>query len=86
MSDELDVLGVNEAFYDAFSRRDIEALDRLWAAEGPLACIHPGWDAIRGSAAVVASFLAILRRRSLTADHWSVLSTHRRTSTATSRS
>jgi ketosteroid isomerase-like protein len=60
MSDELDVLGVNEAFYDAFSRRDMDALERLWAEDGPLACVHPGWDAIRGKAAVLASFRAIL--------------------------
>ncbi len=59
MSDELDVLGVNEAFYDAFTRRDFDALERLWA-EGPLVCVHPGWDAIRGKSAVLASFRAIL--------------------------
>ena len=49
MSDELDVLGVHEALYVGCSRRDLGALERLWvAAEGPLVCIHPGWDAIRG--------------------------------------
>jgi ketosteroid isomerase-like protein len=60
MGDELDVLGVNEAFYDAFSRRDIEALERLWAEDGQLACIHPGWEAILGRDEVLASFRAIL--------------------------
>jgi ketosteroid isomerase-like protein len=60
MTDELDVLGVNEAFYDAFSRRDIDAIERLWAEEGALSCIHPGWDALRGRKEVLSSFRAIL--------------------------
>src|SRR5437879_1822792 len=57
---EAAVLAANEAFYAAFRRRDAEAMDRLWARNAPVACIHPGWDALRGRAPVVASFRAIL--------------------------
>ena len=48
MSDEEAVLAANEAFYRAFAARDFAAMDALWAAEAPVACIHPGWDALVG--------------------------------------
>ena len=44
---ELDaVLFANEAFYRAFADRDMDAMEDLWAASGPVCCIHPGWEAI----------------------------------------
>ena len=60
MSDEDAVLAANEAFYRAFTARDFAAMDALWAAEAPVACIHPGWDALVGRAAVMESWAAIL--------------------------
>ena len=60
MSDEDAVLAANEAFYRAFAARDLAAMDALWAAEAPVACIHPGWDALVGRAAVMESWAAIL--------------------------
>lgn len=60
-SEETRILAANEAFYEAFSRRDFAAMDALWAREAPVACIHPGWDAIRGREEVMASWRAILQ-------------------------
>ena len=55
-----DVLAANAAFYSAFSRRDLRALEELWAHTVDLACTHPGWDVLRGRPAVLQSFRAIL--------------------------
>ncbi len=57
---ELEVLDANSAFYAAFDRRDPDAMEGLWAEEAPVACIHPGWDVLRGRAEVLASWRAIL--------------------------
>jgi ketosteroid isomerase-like protein len=57
---EFDVLDANSAFYSAFSGRDLEAMDALWAEEAPVVCVHPGWDALRGRDAVMESWRAIL--------------------------
>jgi ketosteroid isomerase-like protein len=60
MSRDFEVLEANEAFYRAFEARDADAMDALWAQRAPVACIHPGWDALDGRARVVGSFRAIL--------------------------
>jgi ketosteroid isomerase-like protein len=60
MADEDDVLTANRRFYEAFTRRDIAAVEELWATEAPVACIHPGWDALRGREEVLESWRAIL--------------------------
>lgn len=60
MSVEAEVLAANAAFYDAFSRRDVAAMEALWAVRAPVACVHPGWDALRGRDEVMTSWRAIL--------------------------
>ncbi len=40
------VLFANEAFYRAFADGDGKAMDALWAREAPVACVHPGWQAL----------------------------------------
>jgi hypothetical protein len=60
MTEETDVLAANDAFYAVFARRDLDAMEDLWSRRAPVACIHPGWDALRGRDAVIASFRAIL--------------------------
>ncbi len=57
---DIEVLEANEAFYRAFAARDVDAMDAAWAREAPVACIHPGWDALDGRAEVLGSFRAIL--------------------------
>lgn len=55
------VLAANRGFYAAFRGRDPSVMDRIWARVSPVACVHPGWNAIHGRDAVLASFRAILR-------------------------
>lgn len=62
--DEADVLSRNRAFYAAFRQRDLQSMDELWAKAVPVACIHPGWQAIRGRAQVMESWRAILAQAS----------------------
>lgn len=57
---EAEVLSVNQAFYAAFSRRDIEAMEALWSTRLEIACVHPGWDALVGRREVLHSWRAIL--------------------------
>jgi ketosteroid isomerase-like protein len=60
MMRDIEVLEANEAFYRAFAARDVAAMDAAWARQAPVACIHPGWDALDGREEVVGSFRAIL--------------------------
>ncbi|CAL1240579.1 nuclear transport factor 2 family protein [Candidatus Methylocalor cossyra] len=54
------VLFANEAFYHAFSQRDFPAMERLWAREWPVVCIHPGWPALTDYTAILESWRRIL--------------------------
>ena len=48
------------AFYAAFEAGDVRAMSAIWL-DGPSAlCIHPGGDALRGSAEIRRSWRAIL--------------------------
>lgn len=38
-----EVTKANEAFYDAFENLDIAKMDRVWAHQEYVTCIHPGW-------------------------------------------
>ena len=60
MAEHEAVLFANEAFYRAFADRDSAAMDAVWAAEAPVACIHPGWNALTGRDQVMASWRRIL--------------------------
>jgi ketosteroid isomerase-like protein len=55
-----DVLVANQAFYKAFASRDFAAMEALWATGIPVACIHPGWNVLRGRDLVIASWRSIL--------------------------
>ena len=46
--DEVEVLAQNRAFYAAFRQRDLDSMDELWATRAKVACVHPGWQPIRG--------------------------------------
>lgn len=58
--DETEVLSKNRAFYAAFAQRDLMRMDDLWARNAAVACVHPGWQPIRGRPQVMASWRAIL--------------------------
>ena len=62
MADDTAVLTANRAFYRAFRDGDLGAMDALWARAAPVACIHPGWSALVGRDAVMASWRDIFHR------------------------
>ena len=43
-----DVAAINAAFYDAFERRDLEAMAAVWRHSDDVVCVHPGWPILRG--------------------------------------
>src|SRR3982074_2657984 len=55
------VLSANRAFYRAFSERDAEAMDQIWAPTGAVVCLHPGQAPLHARAEIMASWRAILR-------------------------
>ncbi len=64
MSEHAAILFANEAFYRAFADRDYKAMDAVWAQEGPITCIHPGWGALAGRTEVLESWKRILDNES----------------------
>ncbi len=59
-SDHDAVLAANRDFYQAFARRDHEAMAALWSEDEPVTCIHPGWQGLFGRDAVMSSWRAIM--------------------------
>lgn len=60
MSEHDAILFANTAFYAAFAARDAEAMEKAWAKNRPVSCIHPGRPVIAGWDAVMRSWRAIL--------------------------
>ena len=54
------LLFANDSFYRAFAARDMTAMAELWAETQPVFCLHPGWPALFGRAAVLESWQRIL--------------------------
>src|SRR5260370_3202122 len=54
------LLAANLEFYRAFTMHDLPAMERVWAAETPVLCLHPGWELLRGRSAVLESWRQIL--------------------------
>ena len=46
----------NARFYRALEELDLPAMDALWAHEGWVRCVHPGWDILVGWDAVRESW------------------------------
>lgn len=59
--DDAEVLFANERFYTAFAEGDSEAMEDLWAKQGAVCCLHPGWEPLHDRAQVIASWNAILQ-------------------------
>jgi hypothetical protein len=49
----------NARFYRALETLDVEAMERLWAHEGWVRCVHPGWEILAGWEAVRQSWAQI---------------------------
>ena len=59
MTDQDAVLAANLEFYRAFAARDLAAMDALWARQAPVACLHPGWSALKDREAIMESWARI---------------------------
>ncbi len=59
MNDIEELLAANAEYYRAFNSRDFAAMSRIWA-DNHVSCIHPGWPALMGRDAVIASYRGIL--------------------------
>jgi ketosteroid isomerase-like protein len=55
------VQACNQAFYDAFEARDIDAMSDLWEHTDRVTCTHPGWAVLHGWGAVAASWVAMFQ-------------------------
>jgi len=53
---ERDVLDTNENFYQAFNRGDLNLMKSVWADNDSVACIHPGWEVLRGFDVIIQSW------------------------------
>lgn len=53
------VLAANQAFYDAFEARDLDAMSQVWEHSDRVTCVHPGWASLRGWGAVAGSWVAL---------------------------
>ncbi|HEY9879744.1 MAG TPA: nuclear transport factor 2 family protein [Leptolyngbyaceae cyanobacterium] len=47
-SDRDAILDANKAFYRAFEKKDLEAMEALWSKGTGCLCIHPGRSALKG--------------------------------------
>jgi hypothetical protein len=63
MTNNSEILAVNDAFYRAFEKKDIEAMSAVWSQGNGSLCIHPGWDILRGWKAISTSWQKIFNYR-----------------------
>ena len=57
-----EVEAANAAMYAAFETGDVDLMEAVWDVEEPEAvvCVHPGWPMLRGRAAVLRSWSAVM--------------------------
>jgi uncharacterized protein (TIGR02246 family) len=53
---------VENAFYDAMARADLEMMMALWADDEEIFCVHPGAPRLQGQTAIRESFEMIFER------------------------
>lgn len=70
------IKAANSAFYRAFRERDFASMERIWASEVPVACIHPGMAPLIGRDAVMASWRGILGHPGAPSLHSSAVRVH----------
>jgi ketosteroid isomerase-like protein len=57
------VLATNDRFYRALSLADLGAMERLWVPSDEAVCVHPGWPALYGWAAIRESWQRIFQNQ-----------------------
>lgn len=60
--EEEEVARANQAFYEAFEARSLDAMASVWEHSDRATCTHPGWPTLRGWGQVAASFGVIFER------------------------
>ena len=53
------IIEVNQKFYDAFNKNDIELMIGIWLNDSTSQCIHPGWDVLNGFEPIMISWQKI---------------------------
>lgn len=65
MADDRDaVIAANQAFYRAFEKKDIEAMEAVWSKGIGCLCVHPGRDALKGWQEIRTSWAQIFKNTS----------------------
>jgi ketosteroid isomerase-like protein len=59
---------VENAFYDAMQKADLDALMAVWADEDEISCVHPGGPRLLGHAAIRAAYEAMFARGRIDAE------------------
>ncbi|MFM8552868.1 MAG: nuclear transport factor 2 family protein [Nitrospiraceae bacterium] len=54
-----EVTRANQEFYEAFESLDVSKMDRIWAQQDYVTCVHPGWTLRSGWPAVRDSWVLI---------------------------
>jgi ketosteroid isomerase-like protein len=58
---EFGVRKAQSEFYDAFSRGDIEAMEKVWSSKSTVRCVHPGMNSLEGRDKVMSSWKQIFQ-------------------------
>ena len=61
MINENKVQSANERFYEAFNKRDIEAMNQVWRNSERVTCVHPGWPPLKGFEPIMNSWEGIFK-------------------------
>ena len=63
MNNEKNALEANEKFYLAFNKQDFDLMRQIWLEDYSIACIHPGWNVLRGVELVMRSWQSIFQNQ-----------------------
>jgi ketosteroid isomerase-like protein len=61
LRDDDEVRRVHQRFYRAFESLQLDQMDAVWAHDGQVVCVHPGWPPAVGWPSVRASWEIIFR-------------------------
>ena len=53
------VQAANQAYYEAFEGRDLDAMSDVWHHDDDVVCTHPGWKTLHGWGAVAGSWFML---------------------------
>ena len=57
------LIATNQAFYTALSLADFDLMQRLWHTGDDTVCVHPGWQSLHGTHAILASWRQIFENQ-----------------------